>query len=125
MAVTHPVAVRNDLADLIVDKLDVGTTNPSGRLLLNTAGDVEVATLLFSATAFGAAAAGVATANAITDDSSATGGTPTKGQLVDRDENVVVECSVGTSGTDIILSSNVIAATDTFSMSALTYTAAS
>ncbi len=125
MSVTHPVATRNDLANLIVDKLDVGTTNPSGRLLLNTSGDVEVATLPFSATAFGAAAAGVATANAITDDSSATGGTTTKGQLIDRDETVIVECSVGTSGTDIILSSNIIAATDTVSMSSLTYTAAS
>lgn len=125
MAVTHPVAIRNDIADLIVDKLDVGTTNATGRLFLNTAGDVEVATLNLANPAFGAAAAGVATAGTIADDASATGGTTTKCQLVDRDENVIVEGSVGTSGTDIILSSNIIGATDTVQMSSLTYTAPS
>ncbi len=125
MAVTHPVAVRNDIADLVVDKLDVGTTNPSGRLVLNTSGDVEVATLPFSATAFGAAAAGVATANAITDDSSATGGVAAKCILTDRDNTTIINGSVGAtgSGEDIELSSTTIGATDTVSMSSLTYTA--
>lgn len=122
---THPTAVRNDIADLVVDKLDVGSGNPNGQLILNTAGDAEVATLDFANPAFGAAASGIATANAIADDSSATGGTTTKCVLEDRDGTAIVEGTVGTSGTDIVLSSNVITATDTVSISSLTYTAPS
>ena len=123
MSVTHPAAVRNDIANLVVDKLDLGTGTTEGRLVLNTAGDAEVATLNLSNPAFGAAAAGIATAATISDDVSATGGTTTKFRLQDRDSGIIIEGSVGTSGTDIILSSNVIAATDTVSISSLTYTA--
>ena len=125
MAVTHPVAVRNSIADLVVDKLDLGTTNANGRLVFDTSGDVEVATLNFSNPAFGAASAGVATASAITEDSSATGGTTTKCKLTDRDNVTIVQGSVGStgSGADIELSSNVIGATDTVQISSLTYTA--
>lgn len=71
MAVTHPTAVRNAIADLVVDGIDAGAA--AGTLEFQTAGSVEVATLTFSDPAFGAAAAGVATASAITSDSSATG----------------------------------------------------
>jgi len=120
---THSTAVRNGVADFVVDQLDLGTTNATGAIVLNTAGDVEVATLLFSNPAFGASAAGVATAAAIADDTSATGGTTTKCQLVDRDGTVVVEGTVGTSGTDIILSTNVIPVGATVELTALTYTA--
>jgi hypothetical protein len=123
MAVTHPAAVRNSIADGVVDQLDLGSTNSTPRLVLNTSGDVEVATLNMSVTSFGAAAAGIATAAAIADDASATGGTTTKFRLTDRDNGIIIEGSVGTSGTDIVLSSNVIAATDTVSISSLTYTA--
>ena len=125
MSVTHPVAIRNAIADLVVDKLDLGTTNPNGRLVLNTAGDAEVATLNFANPAFGAAATGAATAGTITDDTSATGGTPTKCILTDRDNTTIVEGSVGAtgSGADIILSSATIGATDTVHISSLGYTA--
>jgi hypothetical protein len=119
MAVTHETAARNGIADYIVDQLDGGT------LVLNTGGDVEVATLTFGTPAFGAAAAAVATANAITDDSSATGGTTTKAVLKTSAAASVVNCSVSSTGGggDIELSSNVIGATDTVSISSLTYTA--
>ena len=123
MAVTHPVAVRNSIADGVVDQLDLGSTNATPRLVLNTSGDVEVATLNMSVTSFGAAAAGIATAATIANDPSATGGTTTKFRLTERDNGIIIEGSVGVSGTDIILSSNVIAATDTVSISSLTYTA--
>lgn len=59
MAVTHPTAVRNGIADFVVDQLDEGT--PPGKLIFRTAGDVPVATLTFSNPAFGAAVAGVRT----------------------------------------------------------------
>lgn len=123
MAVTHPAAVRNSIADGVVDQLDLGSTNATPRLVLNTSGDSEVATLNMSVTSFGAAAAGIATAATISDDASATGGTTTKFRLTDRDNGIIIEGSVGTSGQDINLSSNVIAATDTVSISSLTYTA--
>ena len=119
MAVTHPTATRNGLADFIVDQLDAGT------LEIQTSGDVEVATLTFGTPAFGAAAAGVATANAITSDTSATGGIAAKAQLKTSGATTIVNCAVGTSGSDINLSSTTIGAGATVSISSLTYTAAS
>lgn len=120
-AVTHPTGVRNALADLVVDLLDAGTG--AGTLEIQTSGDVEVATLTFSDPAFGAAAGGTATASAITDDSSATGGTAAKFVAQDSDTNPCFLGAVGTSGSDINLSSVAIGATDTVSISSLTYSA--
>jgi len=116
MSVTHPTATRNALADFIVDQLDNGTIE------IQTSGDAEVATLTFGATAFGAASSGIATAESITGDSDATGGTAAKAELKDG-ATAIVLCSVGTSGEDINLSSVTIAADDTVDISALTYTA--
>lgn len=117
MAVTHPTATRNGIADYVVDQLDGGT------LVINTSGDVEVATLTFGTPAFGAAASGVATANSITADSSATGGTAAKAQLKNSGGTTIVECAVAASGSDINLSSVSIGSGDTVSISSLTYTA--
>ena len=121
MAVTHPVtATRNGIADYVVDQLDGGTL-----IFYAADGTTEVATLTFGTPAFGAAAAGVATANAITQDSSATGGTTTIANLTTSGASEIVECSVTASGGggDIELCTNVVAATDTVSVSSLTYTA--
>lgn len=123
MAVTHPTAVRNAIADLVVDKLDVGSGTAEGRLVFQTSGGAAVATLAFANPAFGAASGGVATANAITSDTNAAGGTTTKAELRDRDATPIVLCEVSTSGSDINLSSVAIGATDTVSVSSLTYTA--
>jgi predicted ATP-grasp superfamily ATP-dependent carboligase len=122
MSVTHEDNVRNAMANAAVDLIDVGA-GANGTLEFQTAANAEVATLGFSATAFGDAASGVATANAISDDTDATGGTTTKAVLKDKDGNAVINCSVGTSGEDINLSNNVIAAGDTVQVSLLTYTA--
>jgi len=117
MALTHTTAARNGLADYIVDQLD------SGNLVIMTSGDVEVATLPLNATAFGAAASGIATANAITSDTSATGGTAALFKLETSGTTEVVRGTVGTSGADLNLSSVTIGAGDTVSVSSLTYTA--
>lgn len=124
-AITHTTATRNTLADTVVDLIDVGTTNPQGQLVIMTSGDVEVATLNMSNPAFGAAAAGVATASAISDDTSATGGTAALFKLVDRDGTEIVRGTVTATGGggDIELSSVSIGAGDTVSISSLTYTA--
>lgn len=120
MAVTHETATRNTIADAVVDLIDSGGT---GTLEFQTSGDVEVATLTFSATAFGAAASGTATAAAITDDTNATGGTITKFVIKNGSGTTILTGSAGTSGTDIILSSASIGAGDTVSCSSLTYSA--
>lgn len=125
MAITMTTAARNAAANAVVDLIDAGAG--AGTLELKSAASTvagvnEVATLTFSATAFGAAVAGVATAAAITDDTSATGGTAGYATAFDSDGNAVFQCLVGTSGSDINLSSVVIGAGDTVSISALTYT---
>jgi len=60
MAITLSTAARNAAADAVVDLIDGGTG--AGNLVFQTSGDVEVATLAFSATAFGGASSGTATA---------------------------------------------------------------
>jgi len=117
MSLTHTTAVRNGLADYVVDQLN------SGNLVIMTSGDVEVATLPLNATAFGAAASGTATANAITDDSSATGGTAAKFKMETSGATEIFNGTVGTSGADLNLSSLSIAATDTVSVTSFTYSA--
>lgn len=123
MAVTHPTAVRNAIADLVVDGIDAGAA--AGTLEFQTAGSVEVATLTFGDPAFGAASNGTATANAITADNSATGGTIAKAVLQDSDGTDKVLCSVTATGGggDIELNSVVVSAGQQVSMTSLTYTA--
>ncbi len=123
MAVTHPTAIRNGIADYVVDRLDLGTGTSAGRLVFQTSGGTAVATLALSNPAFGAASAGVATASTITSDTNAAGGTVAKAVLRDRDATPIVLCAVGTSGSDINLSSLTVGAGDTVSVSSLTYTA--
>lgn len=125
MAIQHETTIRNGITDYVTGQINVGTTNPNGQLIFETSGDVEVATLNFSATAFGLAVNGVATANTITDDSNATGGTVTKFKIVDRDGTTIITGSVTPlgGGGDIELSSVNVVATEKVSVSNLTYTA--
>ena len=68
-----------------------------------------LASLPLSGTAFGAASNGVATANAITDDSSADAtGTATFFRAVNSSAVAVVDGEVGTSGSDLNLNSTEI-----------------
>ena len=121
MAVTHPTAVRDIIANAVVDSIDVGG---AGSLIFQTSGDVEVATLTFAATAFGASSSGTATAAAITSDTSATGGTVAKFKIQNGSAaDAGFAGAVSTSGSDINLSSLTVGAGDTVSISSLTYTA--
>lgn len=123
MSVSHPAAVRTGLADFVVDQLDEGT--PPGKLIMQTAGSGTVATLTFANTAFGAAAAGVATAAAIVSDTNAAGGTIAKAELRNAAGTAKILCSVTATGGggDIELSSVIVSAGQTVSMSSLTYSA--
>ena len=90
-----------------------------------------VSTLRFGATAFPASVASgsagskivTATANAITSDTNAAGGTATWFRVLKSDNSTVVfDGSVGTSGCDINLNSNVISAGATVALSSFTVT---
>ncbi len=115
---TLSTAGRNAACDGIVDLLNSGT------LELQTSGDVEVATLTFAATAFGAASTGVATAGTITSDTSATGGTASKGIMKTSGAAEIASLTAGVSGSgaDIIMTSLTVGAGDTVGCSAMTVT---
>ena len=123
MAVTHAAALRTVLADAAVDSIDNGAA--AGTLEFQTSGAVEVATLTMSDPAFGAASGPTATASAITQDSSATGGTIAKGVLQDSDGNDKILFSVTATGGggDIELNSVVVSAGQEVAVTSLTYTA--
>ena len=123
MAVTHPTAVRTAIADFVVDQLDVNS--PPGKLIMQTAGSATVATLTFANPAFGAAASGTATANAIVADTNAVGGTVAKAELRQGGATPIILCSVTATGGggDIQLNSVVISAGQQVSITSLTYSA--
>jgi hypothetical protein len=125
MAVTH-LAAGLQAATNAVTAL-IGT---SGNLVFRLAGTVgapgtAVATLPLSATAFPAAAAtGIATANAITSDTNATGNaSPVANATLQTSGGVVViHCAVAASASDINMTNGLtITAGDTVSCSSLTY----
>lgn len=98
--------------DAVVDRLDVGGAGTlkiydgTKAATADTAigAQVLLATLTFSATAFGAAASGVATAAAITSDASADAtGTATWARWASGGATTTLDCTVGTSGADINL----------------------
>lgn len=126
MALVHTdTPTRNGLADFIDTEVNGG--GGAGNLVFMTSGDVEVATIVLSATAFGAASAGTITlAGVPLSDTNATGGTIA---LFKFEDNVSAEIfrgdvtttAVGTG--EILLSSVVIGATDTVTMTSFTYSA--
>ena len=122
MAITLTTIGRNGAADGVVDLIDAGAG--AGKLKIYTTGlGTLLATLTFSTTAFGAAAAGVATAAAITDDSSADAtGVAAEFTVTDFDDNEIFRGSAGTSGTDMILNTVNIVTGGVVSCSSFTFT---
>jgi hypothetical protein len=128
MAVTHSTAARNAATDAVTNLLG-GTA----KLVFRLSGTVSapgtaVATLSMSATAFGAASTGTATANAITSDTNATGNASpvATATLQTGAGTVVIHCAVAASGSDINMTNGLtVASGDTVSCSSLTYTALS
>lgn len=119
MAVTLTTAARDAACDAITALIDAGG---AGTLEFQDSGTTEVATCTFSATAFGASSTGVCTAAAITSDTNATGGTTVKALFKSGAGTEILRCAVGTSGSDINLSNNVITAGETVAITALTVT---
>ena len=118
---TRSAAARNAAADAVVDLIDV---NAPGKLVIMEADDTVLSEHAMSNPAFGASAAGVATAGAIADDTSANAtGTAALFKCEDGNALEVFRGSVGTSGEALNLNSLSIVALTTVSVSSLTYTA--
>ena len=124
MALILETGLRNALANAITTHIDAGT---APELVFETAGDVEVATIVLDPTnSFGAAAVGVITMTGQPKtDASATGGTTTQFSIyqnVTQGVLKVLEGTVGVSASDINISSTVIGATDTVELTTFTIT---
>lgn len=114
---TLDTATRNAIVDCVSGLIDAGG---GGDLVFETSGDVEVATCPFSADSFPAASSGSATANSITDDSSATGGTIDHVMVVSGTPADVMNCSIDTDSlSEFQISSLTISAGDTVSVSSM------
>jgi hypothetical protein len=116
--------VRNNMCNALVDAIDVGSGTSGGKIRGYTA---AFASMLFECDfanpAFGNAAVGVATANAIGDETSApASGTAAVGRVVDRDAATVFEFTIGTSGADLNLNSTSISIGAVVSITAMTVT---
>ncbi len=98
MSFTHPVATRNEIVDLVVDKCDDGSAESAGALVIMTSGDSVLATHDLSDPAFGAAASGQSTAESIANATIAASGVAAKFELQDKDRNTVASGSITATG---------------------------
>jgi hypothetical protein len=130
MALAFATTLRNSMLDQIKTALDAG--GAAGKLRIYdgsrpaTGGSVTtlLAELTFSFASAGAAAAGVLTFSAITQDASADAtGTATWFRLVTSAAVFVADGNVGTSGSDLNLTTTSIVATQPVSISSATITA--
>jgi hypothetical protein len=121
---------RSAAADAVVDLIDAGGAGSlavrTGSAPTNTT-DADsgtlLATLAFGATAFGSASSGVATANAITSDTSIDAdGTAAHFRIKSGAGTVIAQGTVGTSGADINFNSVTFVTGGTAAISSLTYT---
>ena len=129
MAITHPTAVRNAIADLIDDRVNAGAA--AGRLKvyhtsINHPTDTNLlVNFALSDPAFGAAVGGVITAGSIATTNATGTGTASLFILVDSDGNEVFRGSVSASGGggDLIITNTNIASGDPIGVVSFTYTA--
>lgn len=122
MGTTVGTAGRNAALDAMLALINGGTGDPTGDLHFTTSSDVACATLPLSNPAFQASVAGTATANTITPDTNAAGGTTTRAQFRNRANVEILRCNVGVSGSDINLTSTVIPPGGTVQVTSVTVT---
>ena len=98
-------------------------TQPADVSSATTAGNTLCASLTFPSTnAFGASSGGVITANTITSDANASGGTATWFTICTSTNTRFADGSVGTSGADLNLNSTTITTGATVAISSFTVT---
>lgn len=130
MAFRLGTTMRNAGCNGIVDTIDQGSG--AGKLKIYTStqpGSVGgtygtlLGTLTFSDPAFGNASTGVATASAITSDTSAdNSGTADTFTITDSDDNVLADGTCGTSGAELNFNNDAIVAGGTIACSSFTVT---
>jgi hypothetical protein len=131
MALRLSTAARNAATDAVVDLIDGGAG--AGTIAIRTGaqptnvGDADSGTLLgtltFSDPAFGASSTGVATASAITSDTSAdASGTAGHARIKDSTPAILMDCTCGQGSGDVNFDNNVIVAGGTIAISSMTFT---
>jgi hypothetical protein len=125
-------AVASAACDAIVDAIDGGAGAGTIKIYSGTiptdadtaiGAQVLLATLTFSDPAFGAAANGVATASAITSDTSADAtNTATWARIASSTPTTIMDVTVGTSGDDINFNTVSFVTGATVAITALTVT---
>ena len=129
MALAYVTALRNARLDAITTKIDAGAGAGLLRIYDGTrpatggAATTLLAELTFSDPSSAAAASGVLTASAITQDSSANAtGTASWFRVVDSTAASVMDGNVGTSGSDLNLTTVSITATQPVSVTSFVIT---
>jgi hypothetical protein len=129
MALAYVTALRNARLDAITTKIDAGAGAGLLRIYDGTrpatggAATTLLAELTFSDPSSAAAASGVLTASAITQDSSANAtGTASWFRVVDSTAAFVMDGNVGTSGSDLNLTTVSITATQPVSVTSFVIT---
>jgi len=130
MALTFVTSLRNSMADLIDDSVNLGAA--AGKIQFADAADTTFATLIAEITcqdpAFSAAASGVITLQGtpLSDTSANNTGTIGIFRFVDSDNNEVVRgtCSTSGGGGDLILSTLSVTAGQTVTVSSASITVA-
>lgn len=131
MAYRLSTDTRNKACDAVVDDIDAGSA--AGTIGVRTGaqptnvGDADSGTLLgtltFSDPAFGSAATGVATASAITSDTSAdASGTAGHFRIKDSDANIHSDGTCGQGSGDMNFDNNIIVVGGTIAVSSMTVT---
>lgn len=121
MALTLQTNARNACSDAIDDLINTGGS--AATLKFETGASVVVATITLQNPAFGSSSTGVITlAGVPLSDTSAVGGTTTQFSIFNRSTTKVLQGTVGVSASDINISSTVIGAGDTVTLTALTIT---
>ena len=100
MSITHPAAVRNVLADTVVDRIDVGATHATGKIRVRSEANVTLVDLLLAVPpAFGSASAGIAVSNTPPHQGTAVASDDADNfQVLDRDDAIVFEGDVTVTG---------------------------
>lgn len=131
MALGVTTAQRNAMVQVIQAAIDAGGS--AGNLLLYTSpqpatggsvgGATLLATFVLPYASAPSASGGVLTFNAITPVTAGASGTTIWGRFTTSASAFVADCTVGTSGTDIVLTTNVLTSGLQVSITAATITA--
>jgi hypothetical protein len=122
MALVHTTAVRNSQADNIDALINTGAGTATLEIA-TTAFGTTLAVINLQNPAFGAAAAGIITLQGVplSDASADATGTAAVWRIKDRDGTEIVRGTIGTSGTDLIITNTSITAGEEVRITSMTY----